>query len=90
MKKYLLYFVILVSLPAYSVPEAAIINVHDMDMIKQQKFRMEEYNDLKEMKEEKARYEKQHTSSQTLMQKIFNKKSKFVEDGGEIKIKFEE
>ena len=90
MKKYLLYSILLLSLPAYSVPDAAIINVHDMDMIKQQKFRMEEYNDFKEMKEEKARYEKQHTSSQTLMQKIFNKKSKFVEDGGEIKIKFEE
>lgn len=90
MKKYLLYSIILLSLPAYSVPDAAIINVHDMDMIKQQKFRMEEYNDFKEMKEEKARHEKQNTSSQTLMQKIFNKKSKFVEDDGEIKIKFDE
>lgn len=89
MKKYILGLIILSSLPVYAVPDAAIINVHDMQMIKEQRFRMQEYNDYKEMKEEKERYEKQNAPSQTVFQKIFNRKSKFVDDAGEIKIEYE-
>lgn len=42
------------------------------------------------MQEEKDRYNEKHTPTKPLIQKIFNKKSKFVEDNGEIKIEYEE
>ena len=71
-------------------PDAAIIQVHDMQYIKDQKFRYQEYNDFKEVQEEKDRYNKKNEPAQPLIQKIFNKKSKFVEDNGEIKIQYEE
>lgn len=93
MKKLFIFtLLMLVSLPAFSIvpPDAAIIQVHDMQYIKDQKFRYREYNDFKEVQEEKDRYNKQHAPSQPLIQKIFNKKSKFVEDNGEIKIQYEE
>lgn len=80
------------ALPVFAIipPDAAIIQVHDMQYIKDQKFRYQEYNDFKEVQEEKDRYNKQHAPEKPLIQKIFNKKSKFIEDNGEIKIQYEE
>ena len=57
-KLFLLILLMFVSLPAFSVPDAGIIQVHDMQMINQQRFRMQEINDYKELKEEKSRFEK--------------------------------
>ncbi len=80
------------AMPVFAIipPDAAIIQVHDMQYIKDQKFRYQEYNDFKEVQEEKDRYNKKNEPAQPLIQKIFNKKSKFVEDNGEIKIQYEE
>lgn len=89
MKKYTLLF-ILFAMPAYAFvpPTAATIQVHDMEMIKQQKFRMEELNDYNDVQQEKERYKKRNEQPQTVIQKTFSKKSKFVEDNGEIKIQY--
>ena len=74
-------------LPAYCVlpPDAAIIQVHDMQMINQQRFRMEELNDYNDVETEKARFEKMTAPKEPLIKKLFNKK-KFVEENGQIKI----
>lgn len=70
--------------------DASTIQVHDMQMINQQKFRIEEYNDYKEMQEEKERYNREHTPAKPLVNRLFNKQSDFVEENGEIKIKYQE
>ncbi len=78
----------LISLPALAYPPspAEVIMVHDMQMINQQRFRMEEINDYNDVQTEKARYQKRtEPSSKPLINKLFNKK-KFVEENGQIKI----
>ena len=51
----------LLSFPAYAVPSTAdVIMVHDMEMIKQQKFRMEEINDYNDVQTEKERFQKKN------------------------------
>ena len=77
----LLYF------PAYAVPSTAdVIMVHDMEMIKQQKFRMEEINDYNDVQTEKERFQKKNeVNTEPLVNKLFGKR-KFVEDNGQIKI----
>lgn len=91
MKKFAILFC-LISSPAFAVlpPDAAIIHVHDMQMINQQRFRMEEINDYNDVQQEKERYKKRNEQPQTVIQKIFSKKSKFVEENGEVKIKYNE
>lgn len=91
MKKSLL-MLSLISMPAMAVvpPDAAIIHVHDMQMINQQRFRMEQINDYNDVQQEKERYKKRNEQSQTVIQKIFCKQSKFVEENGEVKIKYED
>ena len=79
---------ILVSLLSFSImpvfavlpPDASIIQVHDMQMINQQRFRIEEINDYNDVETEKAR---------PLVKKLFHKK-KFVEENGQIKIENDE
>lgn len=87
-------YLILISLLSFSItpvwavlpPDASIIQVHDMQMINQQRFRMEEINDYNDVETEKARYKKRNESnSEPLMKKLFSKK-KFVEEDGQIKI----
>lgn len=83
--------ILLVSLPALAYPPspAEIIMVHDMQMINQQRFRMEELNDYNDVQTEKARYQKRTEPTETLFNKLFNKK-KFVEENGQIKIESEQ
>ncbi len=90
MKKYFLILALL-SMPAfaYAPPSASVMQVHDLEMVKQQQFRMRELNYYNEVQEEKARYQKRNEQPQTVMQKIFSKKSKFTEDNGEIKIQYD-
>ena len=88
MKKFILTVLLcLPILPAYCVlpPDAAIIQVHDMQMINQQRFRMEELNDYNDVETEKARFEKMTAPKEPLIKKLFHKK-KFVEENGQIKI----
>lgn len=88
MKKSLVLLLLLtMTLPAYSIlpPDASVIQVHDMQMINQQRFRMEEINDYNEVKQEKERYKKK----QPMPEKIINKKTKFVEEDGKVKIEYE-
>lgn len=77
----------LLSFPAYAVPSTAdVIMVHDMEMIKQQKFRMEEINDYNDVQTEKERFQKKNeVNTEPLVNKLFGKR-KFVEDNGQIKI----
>ncbi len=77
--------------PAYAVlpTDASIIQVHDMQMINQQRFRMEVLNDYNDVETEKARYQKRNAPREPLINKLFNKK-KFVEKDGQIKIESED
>ncbi len=77
----------LLSFPAYAVPSTAdVIMVHDMEMIRQQKFRMEEINDYNDVQTEKERFQKKNeVNTEPLVNKLFGKR-KFVEDNGQIKI----
>ena len=83
--------ILLVSLPALAYPPspAEVIMVHDMQMINQQRFRMEELNDYNDVQTEKARYQKRTEPTETLFNKLFNKK-KLVEENGQIKIESEQ
>lgn len=73
--------------PVYAVlpTDASIIQVHDMQMINQQRFRMEVLNDYNDVETEKARFEKKNAPREPLINRLFNKK-KFVEEDGQIKI----
>ncbi len=73
--------------PVYAAlpTDASIIQVHDMQMINQQRFRMEVLNDYNDVETEKARFEKKNAPREPLINKFFNKK-KFVEENGQIKI----
>lgn len=90
MKKYLLTLA-LISMPAfaYAPPSASVMQVHDLEMVKQQQFRMHELNYYNEVQEEKARYQKRNKQPQTVIQETFPEKSKFTDDNGEIKIKYD-
>lgn len=82
----ILLLLIIFSQPAFAYPSTAdVIMVHDMEMIKQQRFRMEEINDYNDVQTEKERYQKKNTTSESFVNKLFNKK-KFVEKNGTIKI----
>lgn len=81
----------LLSLPAFAYlpPDAGMIQVHDMQMIRQQKFRMEELNDYNDVQQEKERFQKKQQQTKPVVQKNFETKdSKFVDDNGEIKIEY--
>ena len=88
MKK--IFIVSLLSLsiaPVFAIapPDASIIQVHDMQMINQQRFRQEVLNDYNDVQTEKKRFEQKTAPKEPLVNKLFNKK-KFVEENGEIKI----
>ena len=114
MKKFLLLSLIFASIP-YSanalsgdVAPADIMQVHDMQMLYEQRFRQEEVNDYKDIKEEKARFWKKNKTSEQAqqearqqVQEITNqiqnqqnrisapsKRSEFVEENGQLKIKY--
>ncbi len=92
MKKFLSAVLFLASIsPAFSVaaPDAAIIHVHDMQMINQQRFRQEVLNDYNDVQTEKERFEKRNAPREPLINKLFGRK-KFVEQDGEIKIENDE
>jgi hypothetical protein len=97
MKKLLVSILALSALPVFAytpvIPE--IINLgtmqgHDMQSMEAQHFRMRELNDMKEVKEEKQRFEKETTvQEQPMIQKMINNtNSEFVEENGQIKIKY--
>ncbi len=65
---------------------------HDMQSMEDQYFRMRELNDMKEVSEEKQRFEKenpiQNAHQPVVQQMIRNTNSAFVEENGQIKIKY--
>ena len=77
-------------LPAFSYapPIAPVINNHDMQMIKEQKFRYEELNDYKEVK---ARFEKRMKSYEkpVINNTVNQKEPELIDENGEIRIKYE-
>ncbi len=81
----LLFSAITLPVCAIAPPDAAIIQVHDMQMINQQRFRREVLDDYNDVQTEKERFEKKNSSREPLINKLFHKK-KFVEENGEIKI----
>ena len=106
MKKILL-LALLLSVPqcvkAYSgdVAPASVLQVHDMQMLYEQKFRQEEVNDYKDLKEEKARFWKKDKAVSDQIQQIEtqvqkrqeqvaapSKRSEFIEENGQLKIKY--
>lgn len=74
---------------AYAPPIAPVINVHDMQMIKEQQFRREEINDYNDVKQEKARFEKRNKTQEPVVQNNDIKRdSELIDENGEIKIKY--
>ena len=107
MKKILLSVLVISMMPvtanAFSadIAGASGIQVHDMQMLREQQFRREEVNEYKDMKEEKARYWKKTQNAQeqvnNLKQEIRqnqqqaaapSKRSEFVEENGQLRIKY--
>lgn len=94
MKKIVLTFIlstIILPASAFAPPNAATINVHDMQSVYQQKFRMEEINDYKEVKEEQERFKKRMESYEKPA--INNNQPaalepELVDDNGKIKIEY--
>lgn len=99
MKKLFALILAFSTLPAFAfepiVPE--IINLgtmqgHDMQSMEAQHFRMRELDDMKEVKEEKQRFEKENSvqgAEQPIIQKMINNtNSEFVEENGKIKIRY--
>ena len=72
---YLIIFLLCLTLPAtaFTPPDAAVIQVHDMQMINQQRFRQEVLNDYNDVQTEKERFEKKNSSREPLINKLFNK-----------------
>ena len=95
MKKILLYSLLISSmiLPAQAFySPAEITQVHDMQMINQQRFRMEQIDDFNEVKQEKERYKKKNPSFEqskpTVNNYVTTPQSQFIDDGGQIRIKY--
>lgn len=66
--------------------------VHDMNYIRQQKFKQEEINEMKDLTEQKAEKNRELEEQEPAIKKIFGKKPtgqnvQFTEENGEIKIK---
>lgn len=70
-------------------------NTHSLNSYKEQRFKFEEINDAKDLKEQKEKLNKEQTGSEVVsdpaMKKIFDKRSstedvKFIEEDGQIKI----
>lgn len=93
MKKILsLIFLGAISLPSLAyAPPAVMTNVHDMQMIKEQRFRMEEINEYKEVKEEKERYRRkiEGQKPQINAEPTIIKAPQMIDEGGQIKIRYE-
>ena len=76
MKKFLLLTVLLASIPqcakAFSgdIAPADVMQIHDMQMLYEQKFRRDEVNDYKEVKEEKARFWKKNKTDEQRKQEV--------------------
>ncbi len=99
MKKMLLLAFAFSTIPAFAIdpiiPEIGGLGAmqgHDMQSMQDQYFRMRELNDMKEVSEEKQRFEKENSvqdSNQPIIQKMINNtNSEFVEENGHIKIKY--
>ncbi len=66
--------------------------VHDMNYIRQQKFKQEEYDEMKDLNEQKAKKNKELEEQEPAIKKIFGRKPtnqnvQFKEENGQIKIK---
>ncbi len=90
MKKIILStFLLSTVLPACAfIPDAAVIPTHDMQTLQQQRFRIEEINDYKEVQEEKERYWKKNSIPDIHSEKALPVENpEFTNENGEIKIK---
>lgn len=75
-------------LPSFAFAPPEIIQVHDIQMINEQRFRHNVINDYKEVQEEKARFEKQNKPFETSVENpVINKEPEFINENGEVKIK---
>lgn len=93
MKKiFFTFFILNASLSAMAfmpVTDVGAIHNHNMQMIEQQKFRMEVIDDYKSVQEEKERYQKRNGQPKpVIQQQLNNENSKLINEDGEIKIKY--
>lgn len=78
---------------AYAFLEGGSFNTHDMQSIREQQFRYQEFNDYKDLQEQKIKHQREEQevkhSQQPMMEKVLNRRtnSQFVEDEGQIKIR---
>jgi len=107
MKKILLALLMISMLPISAnafdadVAGASAIQVHDMQMLREQQFRREEVDENKDLNEEKARFWKKRNNAQeqinNLKQEIQqkqqqvaapSKRSEFIQENGKLRIKY--
>lgn len=91
MKKFIIFAFMVSMLPAqaFTPPNASIIQVHDMQMIKEQQFRREQINEYNDVKQEKERYKKQNTPQTTVIKDNTNTtEPELIQENGSIKIKY--
>lgn len=81
------------TMPAcYAFLEGGSFNTHDMQSIQAQQFRYQQYNDFKEMQEQKLKYQRETEEVQQektpVIEKFIKRKtnSQFIEDNGMIRI----
>ena len=86
----IIIWLIFTAIPTFAIlpPDASMIQVHDMQMIRQQQFRQEVLNDYNDVQKEKERYQKRNAPT-IIKTEDFYTKPKMIEEQGEIKIKLE-
>lgn len=92
MKNIITTSIIFFALPVFAIlpPDASMIQVHDMQMIRQQQFRQEVLNDYNDVQKEKERYQKRNNFKEPIIKNNeFNTKSKFIKENGQVKIKID-
>lgn len=91
MKNLIIICTILTALPAFAIlpPDASMIQVHDMQMIRQQQFRQEVLNDYNDVQKEKERYQKRNPTKTIINTEKINTQTKFINENGEVKIKLD-
>lgn len=91
MKNTIIISIIFFALPAYAIlpPDASMIQVHDMQMIRQQQFRQEVLNDYNDVQKEKERYQKRNPTKTIINTEKIDTQTKFINENGEVKIKLD-
>jgi len=82
-----------------TIPVTAVSPMHEMQTLQEQRFRQEQINYYNDVQEEKARYKKKNQTDEERIQEVkqqiqqagrqkIDSKSQFVQENGQLKIKY--